>query len=63
MLALARTPVLLADHTKFDRIAPVRVANLDKVTHLIVDREPEGAMARALATLTAELLIAGREEG
>ena len=63
MLALARTPVLLADHTKFDRIAPVRVANLDKVTHLIVDNEPQGAMARALATLSAELLVAGRDSG
>jgi DeoR/GlpR family transcriptional regulator of sugar metabolism len=59
MLGQARTPVLLADHTKFDRTAPVRVDNLDKVTHLIVDRRPAGPLAAALASLAADLLVAG----
>ncbi len=59
MLTLARTPVLLADHSKFNRVAPVRVDNLDRVTHLIIDRQPEGAMAEALRKLPAELLVAG----
>lgn len=59
MLLQARTPVLLADHTKFNRTAPVRVANLDRVTHLIVDRRPEGDLARALGSLPAEILVAG----
>jgi DeoR/GlpR family transcriptional regulator of sugar metabolism len=63
MLALARTPVLLADHTKFNRVAPVRVANLDKVTHLITDAQPTGTLVAALGGLPAELLVAIPEEG
>jgi len=63
MLAQARTSVLLADHTKFNRVAPVRVANLDKVTHLITDAQPAGALLTALAGLPAELLIAAPNEG
>ncbi len=58
MLALARTPVLLADHTKFNRVAPVRVANLEKVTHLITDSQPNDSLAAALESLSAELLVA-----
>ena len=58
MLGQARTPVLLADHTKFDRTAPVRVDNLDRVTHLVVDRRPTGDMAAALTRLDADLLVA-----
>lgn len=62
MLAQARTAVLLADHTKFNRTAPVRVANLDRVSALITDKKPTGAMARGLARLKAELLVAGRRK-
>ena len=58
MLVMARTPVLLADRTKFNRTAPVRVANLDKVAHLITDAAPQGAMAGAIGTLAAELRVA-----
>lgn len=62
MLVHARTPVLLADQTKFNRTAPVRVANLDRVSHLITDRQPEGPMATALVQLSAEILIAGTDD-
>jgi len=61
MLAQARTAVLLADHTKFNRTAPVRVANLDRVNYVITDVKPQGAMAKGLAALAAELLVAGRQ--
>jgi DeoR family glycerol-3-phosphate regulon repressor len=44
MLGQARTPVLLADH-------------LDLVTHVVVDRRPEGKLAAALKTLGADLLV------
>ncbi|MEE9317018.1 MAG: DeoR/GlpR family DNA-binding transcription regulator [Rhodospirillales bacterium] len=60
MLTQARTPVLLADHTKFNRTAPVRVANLESVSHLVTDKKPDAKMAKGLATLRAEILIAGR---
>ena len=38
--------------------APVRVASLDKVAHLITDAVPEGDMASAIGTLAAELRVA-----
>ncbi len=60
MLAQARTPVLLADHTKFNRTAPIRVANLTRVSHLVTDKKPDAKMAKGLAKLKAEILIAGR---
>jgi len=63
MLAQARTPVLLADHTKFNRTAPVRVANLDRVSHLIIDLKPDKAMAKGLEKLSAEILVAGKGKG
>jgi DeoR/GlpR family transcriptional regulator of sugar metabolism len=58
MLQSARTTVVVADHTKFNRYAPVRVDNLDKVTHLVTDRRPEPPLAAALAVLPLELLVA-----
>ncbi|MBL6927964.1 MAG: DeoR/GlpR transcriptional regulator [Rhodospirillales bacterium] len=58
MLGLARCPVVLADHTKFDRIAPVRVANFEKANYIVVDRKPQNAFATALNILGAEVLVA-----
>ena len=61
VLASAHTPVVLADHTKFGRFVPIRVANFEKASHLITDRPPDSAMREALTTLPLELLIAGEE--
>ena len=58
MLQSARTAVVVADHTKFNRYAPVRVDNFDKVTHFVTDRPPEPPVAAALAALPLELLVA-----
>jgi DeoR family glycerol-3-phosphate regulon repressor len=57
MLQSARTAVVVADHTKFNRYAPVRVDNFDKVTHFVTDRRPEAPVAAALAALPLELLV------
>ena len=49
MLQSARTAVVVADHSKFGRFAPVRVDNFDKVTHLVTDRDAgsgDGGSAR-----------------
>ncbi len=62
MLAQGRTKVLLADHTKFNRLAPVRVAHLDQVSFLITDRHPKEALKEELDRLTAEIMIAGDEK-
>jgi DeoR family glycerol-3-phosphate regulon repressor len=63
MLQSARTAIVVADHSKFNRYAPVRVGNLDKVTHLVTDRPPEPPMAAALAALPLELLVADGQTG
>ena len=62
MLAQSRTAVLLADHTKFGRTAPVRVANLDQVNYVITDLKPKSDMAAGLAKLSAEVLVARKRK-
>jgi DeoR/GlpR family transcriptional regulator of sugar metabolism len=62
MLAQSRTAVLLADHTKFGRTAPVRVANLDQVNYVVTDLKPKGDMAQGLAKLSAEVLVARKRK-
>jgi DeoR/GlpR family transcriptional regulator of sugar metabolism len=59
MLKSARTAVVVADHSKFNRYAPVRVGNFENVTHLITDLRPEPPAAAALAALPLELLVTG----
>jgi DeoR/GlpR family transcriptional regulator of sugar metabolism len=58
MLQSARQSVVVADHSKFNRHVPVRVATFDKITHLVSDRRPEAPLAKVLAKLPLELLIA-----
>jgi DeoR/GlpR family transcriptional regulator of sugar metabolism len=62
MLQSARTAVVVADHSKFNRYAPVRVDNFDKVTHLVTDRQPEAPMAAALGALPLELLVSDDQQ-
>jgi len=65
MLAQARTAVLLADHTKFGRLAPVRVPHLENITHIVVDRSLDRELAKGIKTLNVEVLVAaaGKESG
>jgi DeoR/GlpR family transcriptional regulator of sugar metabolism len=60
MLQSARTSVVVADHGKFGRFAPIRVGNFDKVTHLVTDLTPDPEITTALATLPLEILVADR---
>ena len=57
MLQSARTAVVVADHSKFNRYAPVRVDNFEKVTHLVTDERPEAPLSKALAALPLEVLF------
>jgi len=57
MLRSARTAAIVADYSKFNRHAPVRVADFEKITHLVTDRPPDGPLARALAGLPLEVLL------
>ena len=58
MLTQARTRVLMADHTKFGRTAPVKVAGLENVHIIITDIALSPAMQTGLAKLSAEVRIA-----
>jgi DeoR family transcriptional regulator, glycerol-3-phosphate regulon repressor len=58
MLQAARTTVVVADHSKFNRYAPVRVGNLEKVTHLVTDRPLEPPMDATFAAWPLELMVA-----
>ncbi len=58
MLANARTTVLLADHGKFKRVAPVWVSNLRELDTLITDLPLKGDNAAYFKKLSCEVLIA-----
>lgn len=49
---------LLADHTKFARRTPFRVAHMDKVVGVIVDRNPDAPLAKAWEKLGWEIIVA-----
>jgi DeoR family transcriptional regulator, glycerol-3-phosphate regulon repressor len=57
ILAHSRTPVVLADHTKFNRIGPVRMPGLERVKHILTDRPLKEDMAKALAAVDAEIRV------
>ena len=59
MLQSAQTAIVVADHRKFGRYAPVRVQSLERVTYLVTDRQPEPDMAEVLASLPVDVLVAG----
>lgn len=61
MLVAARTSVVVADHGKFGRFAPIRVGNFEKATHLITDAAPDPEIAEALAALPVEILVADKD--
>ncbi|WP_210358181.1 DeoR/GlpR family DNA-binding transcription regulator [Sphingomonas beigongshangi] len=45
----ARTTILAVDRTKFGRPAPVRIAGLDRIDHLVTDRLDDAEIAAACA--------------
>jgi DeoR/GlpR family transcriptional regulator of sugar metabolism len=58
MLATAQTAIVVADHSKFGRVTPVRVANFETARYLVTERAPDKVLRKALATLGPELLVA-----
>ncbi|MEZ5859645.1 MAG: hypothetical protein R3D28_11830 [Geminicoccaceae bacterium] len=59
MFRNARRRVLLADHTKFLRVATSRLAHLREVDVLVTDRRPPPERARLIEAAGCRLLIAG----
>ncbi len=61
MLQSAQTVIVVADHQKFGRYAPVQVQSLERAHYLVTDREPDAEMAEALSPLAVEVLIAANQ--
>lgn len=59
MLRNARRSVLLADHTKFSRVAMSRLAHLSEISTLVTDRQPAPATAQMIRDTRCELIVAG----
>lgn len=55
MMARSRHVVLVADATKFERMAAFRVCDLDEVDILISDQAPGPGLAKALQVAGVEL--------
>ncbi|ATQ43903.1 DeoR/GlpR family DNA-binding transcription regulator [Caulobacter mirabilis] len=54
--AMSSRVMLVADHSKFNRIAPFHTAKLTEVDILITDREPPTELAPALAHVRVEVV-------
>lgn len=59
ILRNARTTILVCDHSKFDRTAPVRICNLAELDYFVTDAPPPSAFAQAAAQAGTEIVIAG----
>ncbi|TKC88649.1 DeoR/GlpR transcriptional regulator [Trinickia terrae] len=58
MIASASVAVIVADHSKFGRVTPVRVNGFENVRYLVTELAPDKALRKALAARGPELLIA-----
>ena len=58
LLAQSRRVVLVADHSKFQRHAPVRVASLEKVGTFVTDRPLSPALAAKCRDWGTEVVVA-----
>lgn len=58
MLVQARNSVVLADHTKFNRMTTHRVPNFEQATYLITDRKLDAKTTRSLRSFKGKILVA-----
>ena len=61
ILENARRSVLVADHQKFERTAPVRICGLDKIDYFVTDVEPPPRFAAACRREGVEVRLAQAE--
>ena len=57
MMRQARSVILLADHSKFDKTALVRFGDIRALSYLVVDREPSEEWKRFLDEHDVKLLV------
>lgn len=60
ILKNARTRILVADQSKFEINAPVRIADIGELDFIVMDGKPSTAFARAAEAAGTQLIIAGK---
>lgn len=60
MMKAGQKVYVLADHSKFERSTPVRIASVAHIAGLIVDEPPPESIARAAAAQHWEVIVAKR---
>jgi DeoR family transcriptional regulator, glycerol-3-phosphate regulon repressor len=58
MLAAAACAIVVADHSKFGRVTPVRINGFEHTRYVITELAPEKSIARALTSRGPELVVA-----
>jgi len=58
MTMRAAQTIVVADHSKFDRIFPARYASWPQIGHLVTDRMPEGRLKESLGAAGVEVHVA-----
>ena len=61
ILDSARRVILVADHLKFERTAPMRICGLDRVDMFVTDKAPPAAFMRACKTHGVTVEIVGQD--
>ncbi|MCP4877180.1 MAG: DeoR/GlpR transcriptional regulator [Gammaproteobacteria bacterium] len=56
MIARSDKVILLADSSKFDRVAPFVVASFDQIDTLVCEKPPQGALAHCLHEANVEIV-------
>jgi DeoR/GlpR family transcriptional regulator of sugar metabolism len=63
MIKCAKKVIVLADHSKFGRVAPLKIANLNSVHQIITDDGVTEADRRAVESFGVEVIVAGPSGG
>jgi len=50
--------MVVADHSKFDRMATARYAKWNEIDHLITDQKPSGPLKKALSSEQVKIIEA-----
>ena len=58
MIAAADTVVVVADHSKFGRVTPVRINGIESARYLVTELAPERAIGKAITAHGPEIVIA-----
>jgi DeoR/GlpR family transcriptional regulator of sugar metabolism len=60
MMKYAKKVIVLADHSKFGRVAPLKIVNLTSVHQIITDEGISEVDRRAVESVGVEVVVAGR---